>query len=110
MNVAYGKTRYGTAAYCRKCLVNVAYGTGYPYIYCVYFWGFAVSTRGRPSASVLVQPRYCVWVVRLLIVSRRRLRYAARGASTGALQAAPPSLSALRARAMLSAQKSTTLM
>ena len=38
---------------------------------------------------MLVRPRYCVFVVRLLIVSRRRLHYAARGASTGALQAAP---------------------
>ena len=54
---------------------------------------------------MLVRPRYCVFVVRLLIVSRRRLRYAARGASTGALQAAPPSLSALlRAGDALSAK------
>ena len=52
---------------------------------------------------MLVRPRYCVFVVRLLIVSRRRLHYAARGASTGALQAAPHFLLSC-ARAMLSAQ------
>ena len=58
---------------------------------------------------MLVRPRYCVFVVRLLIVSRRRLHYAARGASTGALQAAPLYFLLSCGRAMLSAQKSTIL-
>ena len=53
---------------------------------------------------MLVRPRYCVFVVRLLIVSRRRLRYAARGASTGALQAAPHFLPLPRAGDVLSAR------
>ena len=39
---------------------------------------------------MLVRPRYCVFVVRLLIVSRRRLHYAARGASTLVLCRLPP--------------------
>ena len=55
---------------------------------------------------MLVRPRYCVFVVRLLIVSRRRLHYAARGASTGALQAAPLNF-LLSRRAMFSAQDPT---
>ena len=56
---------------------------------------------------MLVRPRYCVFVVRLLIVSRRRLHYAARGASTGALQAAPLHFLLSCARAMFSAQDPT---
>ncbi len=55
---------------------------------------------------MLVRPRYCVFVVRLLIASRRRLHYAARGASTGALQAAPLNF-LLSRRAMFSAQDPT---
>ena len=58
---------------------------------------------------MLVRLLYSVFVVRLLIMSRRRLHYAARGASTGALQAAPIHFLLSARRAMLSAQISTTL-